>query len=478
MAYRDERGRLKRIVDAVRRKPGPTPRKALGEGYSLEELVSIARRKSVTLQERIPRNEVLMLRNEVLYRLDPLIWAGVNKISRLVSSEKIFFTGSNEEDTTIMEMFIDRIKLRSILPFMIKDIFIYGYGVAEIIREVNKIVRLAQIDPKEFDYQRQEGSDYILRNSDGSIKGYRQKVTGQEDKKFKPEDVIIIKFYVLGEECLGLTPLEAVFKSSWIKINLEESLGEAVYRHGYPIYWYKLGSIEADAKGFEVTPEKVKEAKKYLHDLASANELVIPWWVTPGRLDAKSEIKGVSDFLQFLSAEILAGLEVPKVYGTTTESVQSNVSQETLDFEKTIRTMQGILVNQLDEQLFASFRKEIKMEYPYPQLKFTEHSEETKMFKARRLAQYAKYNFITPDEAIENDLRKIENLSLKGKVKRKDACVFGMGSCPVRQTVKVSLESLAKFCSNCSKKKNRETEEVIPEIVEEEEEVEEEGINA
>lgn len=463
-------GRLKKIVSALRRGKAKVTPKKLGRGYSLEELVALTHRKSLALEERIPRNEILMKRNEILYRLDPLIWAGVNKLTRLVASPRIYFTGEDETEVVAMEMFINQIGLRAILPMLIKDVFIYGYGVAEIQKDKHRrIAKLVQIDPKTFDYIRIEGSTFIDRKRDGTIKGYVQKIVGQEDKFFKPNDVIILKFYVLGEECLGLPPLEPVYKSAWIKLNLEEALGEAVYRHGYPIYWYKLGSPEAMAKGFEVTPDKIKEAKDYLKDLSTASELILPWWIEPGRVEARSQIGDISDFLQFLSAEIMAGLEVPKVYGTTTVEVGTNVAQETLDFEKTIRTLQEIIGEQLEEQLFSQYRKKNKMEFPYPKLNFTEYSEQTKMFKARRLSLYSKYHMVTPDINLENDIRKIEGLTARAKIATSKECVFGLGECPVRAKMEISLDKLAKFCSTCFKQRKGEIK--LP--IEGEEEIEE-----
>lgn len=447
---------LKKIASALRPKRGKGPIKDRTSTpfslHSLEELVSITSRQSLDLEERIPRNEVLMKRNEVLYRLDPLVWAGINKLTRLVASPSVYFSGKDEDDVVTMEMFIDRVRLRTILPFLIKDIFLYGYGVAEIVKKEGKIEGLAQIDPKTFDYIRIAEHDYVERNPDGSIKGFVQDITGQDKKYFKPEDVLIVKFYTLGELCLGMTPLEAVYKASWIKLNLEEALGEAVYRHGYPVYWYKIGSPEAEAKGFEITPDKVKEAREYLKQLSTANELILPYWIEPGRLDAKSQIGDISSFLQYLSAEIMAGLEVPKVYGTTTQNVQANVAQETRDFEKTIKTMQNTLANQLDEQLFSQYRSEIKIKWPHPRINFVEHSEETKMFQARRLSQYSKYHMLTPDENLENDIRQLEGLSPRKKVKKSESCVYGLGECPVRKGTKVSFEQLAKFCASCPKK--------------------------
>jgi len=447
--------RLKKIVGALAGRRKPSTIKVL-DLQTLEQLVDITRRKSLALEERIPRSEVLMKRNEVLYRLDPLIWAGVNKLSRLIASPKVYFTGQKDEDIVAMEMLIDRIGLRVLLPSLIKDVFIYGYGVAEITRSQDgKIVGLAQIDPKTLDYIRIDGSNYIQRNADGSIKGYVQSITGQEDKSFKPEDILILRFYVVGEECLGLSPLEPIFKTAWIKLNLEEALGEAVYRHGYPIYYYRIGSAEAEQKGFEVTPDKIKEAKDYLKELSSASELILPWWIEPGRLEAKSQIGDISDFLQYLSAEIMAGLEVPKLYGTSTEAVQANVAQESLDFEKTIKTLQECLSEQLEDQLFSKFRTEVQMEYPYPKLNFTEHNQETQMFQARRIAQYSKYDLITPDEHLENEIRKKEGLTPKKSIEPEKQCVFGYGECPVRAGTKITLDKLAKFCPSCPRKAKR-----------------------
>ena len=459
-----EKGRLGRIVDALRRNKDDVPKRHVNtfSSKTLEQLASFSKQKSVSLEERIPRNDVLMKRNEVLYRLDPLVWSGVNKLSRLISSPRIYFSGSTKDDVVVMEMFVDHIGLRPMLPHLIKDIFVYGYGVAEKVKRGNKIERLAQIDPKTFDYQRIEGTDYIARNADGSIKGYRQELVGTEDKTFKPEDVIILKFYTLGEECLGLTPIEVVFKSSWIKINLMEALGEAVYRHGYPIYYYKIGTAKAEDEGFEITPEKIKEAKQYLVDLSSASELVLPWWIEPGRLDANSQIGDISNFLQYLSAEIMTGLEVPKVYGTATTEVRGNVSQEVLDFESTIKSMQNMAIVQLYEQLFKDVVLKSKMEYPYPQLTFIEHNEETKMLKSRRLAQYAKYNIITPDASMEDDVRQTEGVPTKKEGEAETQCVFGYGDCPIRKDNKIPLDELAKFCPACPKNKKEKPDEPEP----------------
>jgi ferredoxin-thioredoxin reductase catalytic subunit len=76
------------------------------------------------------------------------------------------------------------------------------------------------------------------------------------------------------------------------------------------------------------------------------------------------------------------------------------------------------------------------------------------MFRARRLAQYSKYHLITPDENLESDLRKIEGLSQRKKIKAKESCVFGFDKCPVRATLgKIEIEKLARFCATCGRNK-------------------------
>jgi len=69
----------------------------------------------------------------------------------------------------------------------------------------------------------------------------------------------------------------------------------------------------------------------------TANELILPWWITPGRIDAKAQIGDISNLLQYFAALILTAFEVPKIYGVSHVSVQSNVDRRTWTLRRLFR---------------------------------------------------------------------------------------------------------------------------------------------
>jgi hypothetical protein len=154
--------RWNRILDALKTKPGSS-------GYKLEQLMSMIKRGKTASSERLEPSAVMLRRAELLYRLEPLIFSGVNKISRRITGAKAYFSGGEQVENDATQKFLESSGALSLLPHLVKDAFIYGYGVAEITREKGKI-RLTQIDPKDFDYLR-EGSQVKL-DKDGNIVGY------------------------------------------------------------------------------------------------------------------------------------------------------------------------------------------------------------------------------------------------------------------------------------------------------------------
>lgn len=423
--------------------------------YRLEQLMSLVKRGKTLPTERIEPSETLMKRAELLYRLEPLVFSGINKLTRRITGSKIYFTGGSDEENEKALRFFEESNTRNLLPHLVKDAFIYGFGVAEIVRKGGKTT-ISQIDPKEFDFQR-EGADIALDDK-GNVIGFVWKRAGEE-RKLAPSEVLIIRFFSLGEYCLGISPVEAAFKAAWIKLNLEEALGEAIFRHGYPLIKFKVGTPE-EGPWHEITPEKIKAAKKILADLESATELVLPWWIDADILAKRTDIGGIHEFLELLGMEILAAFEIPKGFGVETKGLGGRTVEE-LDFEKTIIVFQEELKRQLEEQLLFPYYKEAGFK-TRPSMTFSEYSPELQNLKLRRLSAYAKHGLITRTDELENALRAAEGFPLKKKKKTvkedRDECIFGLGKCPVRQEEAIPLDKLATFCNICVIRLQKEKE--------------------
>lgn len=440
--------RWARILDALTLRRGRKTKSS-----RLEELMLVGRRGKTGVSERLEPSDVLMRRSELLYRMEPLIFSGVNKLTRRITGSRIYFTGPNEEENKkALKFFEDSGALR-LLPHLVKDALIYGFGVAELNRKGSQVT-LTQIDPKEFDYQR-EGIN-VKTDAEGKIAGFVWKKRGEE-VPLSPSEVLLIRFFALGEYCLGVSPVEAAFKSAWIKLNLEEAIGEAIFRHGFPLLKFKIGTPEPGPY-HEITPEKIKAAKKIIGNLESASELVLPWWMDAEVIAKRGELGNIADFLELLSMEILAAFEIPKGFGVQTRGLGGRAVEE-LDFEKTIITFQEELKRQIEEQLMKPYYK-IARFTTQPKLTFTEYAPELQNIKLRRLSAYAKHGLITRTDELENELRKAEGFPLKQKRKNiaedYEECIFGLGKCPVRQEEAVPLDKLAAFCNICVKRMRAE----------------------
>ncbi|RLC87275.1 MAG: hypothetical protein DRJ03_06510 [Chloroflexi bacterium] len=439
----DKDSNWRKILQALRlsRKP-PKP-------YSLEELISAKTRGKAEVSERLEVSETLMARSELLYRMEPLIFSGVNKLTRRITGTRIFLSGPSEEENQKALEFLKTSGFLSLLPLLVKDAFIYGFGVAEKVRDPE--LHFVQIYPINFDYQR-EGNKIKMEGK--KIAGFRVRLSDGSEETLKPEDVVIIRFYALGEFCLGLSPIEAAFKSAWIKLNLEESVGEALFRHGYPIFYFSVGDKESPIWK-EVTPQHIKDAKDIIPSLDSVSELILPWWIKLNKV----EPGGVGDttgLLEFLSMEILAALEMPKAFGTQTRGLGGRAVEE-MDFEKTIIAMQQELKRQIEEQVLIPYYKENNFKTK-PELNFVEYAPELQNASLRRLAAYAKHGLITRTDDLENELRKREGFLPKKKKKKEQltSCIFGLGECPIRQEEDMPLDKLAAFCNICPIRQEKE----------------------
>jgi len=434
--------------------PAFMKKKPIGRDPRLEELMSITRKGKTTASERIEPSEVFMRRSELLYRLDPLIFSGINKLSRRISGAKVYFSGGQaDENDKAYAYFVSSGGLR-LMPHLVKDAFIYGFGVAEINRVAGETT-LTQIDPKEFDYKR-EGADIAL-DKKGNIIGYvwKNKV---EETPLKPEEVFLLRFYALGDYCLGISPIEAAYKTSWVKLNIEEALGEAIYRHGFPVPKFKIGTPE-EGPWHEITPEKIAEAKKIIGKLDTGAEIVLPWWMDADYMSVKGELRNVETFLEFLSMEVLAALELPKAFGVETRGVGGRAVEE-MDFEKTILAFQEELKRQIQDQIMEPYYKVAKFK-SNPTITFTAYAPELQNIQLRRLSAFAKNGLITRNDELENALRQNEGFPLKKKKKNakedSDDCIFGLGICPVRKEENMPLDKLSAFCNICVKRLREES---------------------
>lgn len=448
----DSRSRVRKLYDVLR---GNKATDILPEKVelSLADLVVVTRtRKSKGDIERLKKETQVQRKAELLYRMDPLIFAGVNRLRRAVSSPRLYFSGGDQNDRVAMETWARTVNLKKVLWGAILDIIIYGYSVIEKVRDSKgNIVQLVAIDPKTVDWQKDKDGKILLDDSSNPI-GLVQTVDDASiDLPMK--DVILLNFFTLGIECLGISPIEPAFKASWIRLNLEEAYGEALYRHGFPIIYLNVGD-----KDHPMDAPLMADARKVLKDLESAEELILPAWIKPGRLESKTPLTPIVELWGFLAGEIARALDNPVGFIAPAGSTESKggATFSNIDFERAAKMYTEEIKSELDEQLLAEVRIELGLQ-TIPEVEFGEASPETQMLRMRSISMLAEKGAIHVDITLENKLRGELNLPLlpdeKGS-KEATNCVYQEGEeCPIRKEKNIPLSELFKYCQNCPKTK-------------------------
>lgn len=420
--------------------------------YSLEELVAVVRRKTKGDIERLKKATEVQEKAELLYRLDPLLFASINRLRRAIVSNRIYFVGGTEEDIAKMNEWARKVKLFSVLWDAVFDILVYGYSIIEKVRDDSgKIVKLVVVDPKTIDWKKD--GDRIVLDEEGEPEGYIQE-TDEGEVELKREDVIHLKFFSLGRECLGISPLEPAYNASWIRLNLEVAFGEATYRHGFPLHYFRIGDEE-----HPVTPELIKEARRILRDMETASELILPTWIEPGVLEVKSPIGQVSELWSYLAASAIRALDNPLTYASPAPGRESKggVEFSTLDFENAAQQYQALLRDQLEEQLFAEVRVQLELN-SVPELAFGTWSPETTLAKLQTIADLTEKGVLHVDRNLENAVREqlgIPHIQETEVKEERTSCVyFPSEECQIRKESKVPLSELFKYCQQCPRTKS------------------------
>ena len=460
----DSRTAVKKLYDALRRSK-PTDVAPEKVQLSIADLVAITKkRKSKGDVERLRKETQVQKKAELLYRMDPIVFAGVNRLRRGIASPRVYFSGGQDTDRNSLEAWARTVNLRKVLWNAILDIIIYGYAVIEKVRDSKgNIVQLVTIDPKTIDWQK-DSNDKIKIDENLNPIGLVQ-VVDNEEIPFVMKDIVLLNFFTLGIECLGISPLEPAFKASWIRMNLEEAYGEALFRHGFPILYFNIGDAD-----HPIDAPLIAEAKKVLKDLESAQEVILPSWIKPGRLESKTPLAPVVDLWVFLSGEIARALDNPIGFITPSGSTESKggVEFSNIDFERASKVYAEQLKTQLDEQLLAEVRIQKGLK-SIPEIEFGEVSPETQMLRMRSISLLTEKGVLHVDKSMENKLRAelgIPLLEEGEKSKEAVNCVyFEDKECPIRKEKNIPLSELFKYCQNCPKTKGELTKEEGPECL-------------
>jgi hypothetical protein len=347
-----------------------------------------------TLSQGITRVDKKAL--ELAYILDPICFNSINQIMSTFLASDYKLTNAPARVITEFEDFLKEIEFNEyVLPNIVMHTCIYGSSFNELVynKKGTNIVDIEPIDPKTMDYQKGMG-EQILTDSKGLPVGYVQKIQSNNKQiKFPREDVAHIGLYFVGDQFYPVGVLEPVYKTTQRKMNIEEGLAQAAYRHGFPIMVAKLGD-----PSHEPSPQEIDNVLTKMKSMYYKTEMAVPYFYD---IDLKepAKLETYSEPMNYFIAQQISGIGVPRSYVTGSEETSNRaaLTVQTMMFEKRIGWMQRHMGSQIEKQIFARI-SDLRGLKGYPQMEWQPSNLDSLTEKAQRLRIYADLGFISPDD--------------------------------------------------------------------------------
>ena len=167
--------------------------------------------------------------------------------------------------------------LRTLLRSLWIDAELFGTGFLDPKWNKQKMeyVSFKKIHPVSMDLIRTGNSGFsnsVQMDSKGNPKGWVQNINNKK-KELSYKDIAFLSFKNIGDEILGISLIESVYKTTWRLMNIEEGLATAIFRHGFPLYDI---TISGGIDGRPPTKEQLDDAAKQVGGLNYKSEFIHP----------------------------------------------------------------------------------------------------------------------------------------------------------------------------------------------------------
>jgi len=373
----------------------PSEARRLVRSLSVETVSEVLSKRGET-----PKARLRLL--EQIYRMDGLVFGLINKYARDVVSGGYTIIADDEESRTTVENWCrDRKRgFGKFLRTVIRDCLIYGFAIYELVpnRANTEVLKILRIDPKSIDYKREGGE--IVQDEYGYPLAFVQTTQKGRQIELPRERVAFFSLFSLEEGRMGISPLEVLYKPILYKLNMEEAVGESVWRIGFPPIILKVGDEKHPP-----SEELVTKLEGDLRNLTSKSAFIFPYWINMEAMEL-GRPERVETYLNYFSNIIRECLGFPRI-----ETEERGRDTTLIDYERTIKALQTELAEQIEEQIFEKLAAVYQLKET-PRISFVEYSPTTRLSTARRLGILTRAGLLTRDIKTENVLRAMEGLPL------------------------------------------------------------------
>jgi len=392
--------------------------------------------RSLNLGEKRLESQVSRDQLELLYRIDGLTFRIVQKYIEKMLGAGYYIKGGSDRARKLCQEFCERIDIIYVLGEIIRDIFVTGNGTAWVELGYNEkgddILTVTLINPKSgIDFIRDEQGN-ILYDTDlrpvgfqlGGVLGY-PKMAWKKDEIIKEGQVVwrprredddgrdriaYFKLVGVGEEELGMSPLEPVYKAAIIRLNLEDTVGNIAFRSSAVTAY--VGA--PDQNPAEIPDEVLENVKQELLDVDNTTV-----WAFKRNVEVRPfPIPDIKNYerLMYYFADLQssgAGIGIALILQPLERGYRGDIEIAREEFRETVRLFQRILAHQVKENFFKRLLKAkgISLE-ECPDFVLREREYGIALTTARRLSAYARYGLLTPDPKLEKWIREQEGLPL------------------------------------------------------------------
>lgn len=373
---------------------------------------------------RVPKEEL-----EACYLSESTVFNSINKITEIVMAADYTLKGS-DKSVEFFNGFFDEIGSRGgkmdweqLLYSIFKHQMIFGDAWVELIpskKVKDKIVDLQVIDPKTMDYAKNSMGKIVLDGQGNSV-GYTQTLPYEyvAENPFKsPEEVALLsnqvfmpperiahfKLHTLGDLFYPCGLIEPSYNAIKRKIALEKAHANSVNRIGFP----RL-KLTAGNENYRPTDEQIQRAIEKMRDSDSKEVFGLPFGMDLQYLEARSPER-LHQHLQYYVGQIITGVGLPSALVT---GFGDQTGRTTLNRQEALAklTLKGIVRRTLEilhREVIARVAKSNDIDKVL--IEWGQISLEELDGKAKRLSNYARFGLLTPDENLENLIRKIEDM--------------------------------------------------------------------
>jgi len=387
----------------------------------VEELVDSAgfvedMNKPKTETNPLPEKRVSRSDLECSYKAVPVCFNGVNNTTQFISSSyKLMCLNPKTGviDKKSQDNFDERLKkinMDRIIMTAVRHDCIFGLGYTEkrYNKGESKIVGFRVIDPKTFDYKKDDSGNIIINQKTQEPEGYEQDTGSAKipvDKKY----IIQHNMYEVGSCLQPLGLIEPAFKSILHKLHIEEAITESLYRLATPSLLVKVGTKEVPPRA-----DSIKKVTEQFKKARHSSVYIYPYTQEVSTLQADIP-DGINDILNYFTNEIITSMGVPKsfAYASSADLASKSVKALGANFTRKIEMIENSLSKEF-EPVFAEMATLDGVEFP-PVFVWDPIERDDLDAKAKRFFNYARSGLMSDElkNKLIQEITKMEGLKLE-----------------------------------------------------------------